>query len=81
MPEKYGFCDLFKRVDLYGKPVSVNFRHKNFYQTRFGALLSILTAIFILTYFSIQLDKLVARRNPDVMSNTVLGDMASGDPI
>ena len=79
--KRFGFCDLLKKVDVYGPRISVNFRQKDNYQTRLGACLSIITVTFLVTYTCIQLDKLVERRNPDVVTNTVLRDMSNGEPL
>ena len=76
-----GFCNNLKRADLYGEPVSVNFRKKNFYQTRLGAFVTIFTAIIIISYFVIQMEKWVTKRNPDVVTNTILRDMKDIEPI
>ena len=43
--------------------------------------MTIFTAIIIISYFVIQMEKWVTKRNPDVVTNTILRDMKDIEPI
>ena len=59
MGKRNKFCETFKHTDIYGEPVSVNFRGEGNYKTHYGAFISILTILFIGSYFGLQLNTLV----------------------
>ncbi len=69
------FWSTFKKVDIYGEKATLNFRGNKSYRTKFGACISLLTFTVIFSYAILQLEKLINKRNPDIVSNTVLRDM------
>ena len=42
--------DYFVSLDMFGVPVAVNYRGRDTYKTRFGALLSLISIALVLTF-------------------------------
>lgn len=56
----------FKQIDLFGQPVSLNYRGQSSYQTKLGALVSSVFMVFVAYVTCIRLDKLIMRKNPQL---------------
>jgi len=65
----------FQQLDQYGAPVGVNYRGNRTYKTKVGASLSVLSVLFVLTYFIIKVKKLALKERPSIISNTIFVDM------
>jgi len=55
------FKETFVAFDEFSHPVGLNFKGKDVYQTKLGALFSLLMRLFILTYAVTKMLKLVQR--------------------
>ena len=58
----------FRKFDLFGQPVGLNFRGKASYQTTFGAAVSVISILLVLFYAIFSLEKLYS---PDGQSTFV----------
>ena len=56
----------FKTLDLFGQPVSLNYRGSTSYQTKLGALFSLIFMIVIGGVAIYRLEKLFLRKDPKV---------------
>ena len=71
--------DKFIGLDYYGEQVSLNYRGDQYYKTRFGATLSLIT-IFLLIVFTYKNGlKLVQRQSPDVSVTEIILDLTNDD--
>ena len=59
----------------------MNFRGKEAYKTRCGAIMSIFTIVILVSYMGLRIDKLINHKNPDVVANEILRDMSTLDPL
>jgi hypothetical protein len=53
---KLSFSNLIKRLDQYGNPIGIRFNNQSKHKTTIGGVLSILSVLWILCYFSILLN-------------------------
>ena len=56
--------DKFVALDSYGVPISLNYRGRDNYKTRFGALMSIIMLIMLLVFAVNNGRQLITRSNP-----------------
>ena len=54
MPRKKGGWNILRRVDRYADPINLTFNQKKVFQTPSGGCLTIISAIVLLTWFSMQ---------------------------
>ena len=64
--------DKFIGLDMYGTPISVNYRGESSYNTRFGALLSLISWFLLIAFAIDQGIELVNRQNPQI---TILNEV------
>ncbi len=54
------------KFDIYGLPISLNFKGSSAYQTKLGGLLSLLTICFIASFAGVKCMDMVTRNNPSI---------------
>ncbi|CAI2362919.1 unnamed protein product [Moneuplotes crassus] len=75
------FIEMFKCVDMYGVPISLNFRGKTHFQTTFGAFVSILSFIAVTWYTSTQLVQVYGRGGTFISTNTVSKNLINDSSV
>ena len=66
-----GIISSLKDWDMYGQPVQFNYRGKGEYTTVPGALISIITRIVVLIYFTFKMSLLVFDGDWSLMTQTI----------
>jgi len=62
------FMKKFVTFDLFGEGVGVNYAGKSTYQTKVGAILSLVSTTLVLFYTVTRIELLVTKRQPDKSS-------------
>lgn len=62
--------DAFLSMDMYGHPVSVNFRGDQNYSTMYGSCMSILVTILIVTFTALKMKQFGWREYPEFSKNS-----------
>jgi hypothetical protein len=57
-------------MDMYGHPVSVNFRGDQNYNTMYGSCMSILVAVLIITFTALKTKQFGLREYPEFSKNS-----------
>jgi hypothetical protein len=64
MKNKETLMDKFRKIDTYGAPIALNYEGKNRFKTNLGAVMTILTRMFILYSSLFKIIRLITLRNP-----------------
>ena len=67
--------------DIFGTPVTVNFKGEDTYKTLFGAIVSLSLAALMLYYTWIMFGKMVDRSDPDLTSYKLVNSRTEDDPL
>ena len=60
---KSNFWSRFKRLDIFGHPISLRYKNQHTYKSVVGASVTVVVFIGILTYFGILLIDLINKKN------------------
>lgn len=72
------FSRFFTSLDGFGKPVNINYRGRETFQTTLGALFTLGLQIFLLTYASIQVIDAFGYKDPKITQYTVFNERSDG---
>ena len=67
-----GFKSFVKDFDNFGNSFALNLKGEESHKTFFGAIISILSAIFVLYYSGIKIHLVFNRLDPQITFNTVV---------
>ena len=62
------FFDLFRRLDRFAEPVTVNYRGRGMYNSLGGGCLSLLIALVVIGFGVVKVEQLVTRKAPTIVS-------------
>ena len=71
--------DKFIGLDMFGVPVTVNYRGESSYNTRFGAFLSLISWFLLIAFAIEQGIVLVNRQNPQITVLNEVTDLSDTD--
>ena len=66
---RWGFL---KALDIYAKPITMTYKGKEKFRSKFGGFLSMLILIFIMLVFAYKLREMILRTKSQVKKNTLI---------
>ena len=67
--------------DVFGNPVTVNYRGESSYKTCLGALFTVAIKSFLLIFFTTVFLELVSYKDPQISQYTIYDPRVSGDEV
>ena len=71
------FTEWFKSLDMFGEQISLNYKGKSSYNTKLGAVVSLVSYLMLLTYAINMLLVVINRRNPSITNYSMTYDGAT----
>ena len=65
------FTDFLKGQDVFGHPITINYRGEDAYSTAWGAFLTIVQKVFILVIAVMGVLDLLAHKDPNIVQYTI----------
>ena len=63
---EFSFCDLFRSLDRFAEPITINHRGKDSYRTICGGCFSLLIALIVIAFAVARIERLIMRRTPQI---------------
>lgn len=64
-----------KKIDKFGFPVSLTYKREVTYQSAFGGIMTILSTLAVIAFFSLQLDKAINHKHFTINNTNYVKDL------